>query len=84
MVLTNTSGAFGRIISEYTMGMILAQYKRLPEYYVNQKSKVWADCGPERSLLNKRVLKKGTPDEVLVSPEFYETFHLRMGKGGEQ
>ena len=34
-------------------------------------------------LLNKRVLKKGTPDEVLSSPEFYETFHLRMGKGGE-
>ena len=33
-------------------------------------------------LLNKKVLKKGTPDEVLASPEFYETFHLRMGKGG--
>ena len=35
-------------------------------------------------LLNRRVLKLGTPDEVLSSPEFYETFHLRMGKGGEQ
>ena len=34
-------------------------------------------------LLNKRVMKKGTPDEVLSSPEFYDTFHLRMGKGGE-
>lgn len=34
-------------------------------------------------LLNRRVLKAGTPDEVLSSPEFYETFHLRMGKGGE-
>ena len=34
-------------------------------------------------LLNKQVLKKGTPDEVLSSPEFYQTFHLRMGKGGE-
>ena len=34
-------------------------------------------------LLNKRVLKAGTPDEVLSSPEFYDTFHLRMGKGGE-
>ena len=35
-------------------------------------------------LLNKKVLKAGTPDEVLSSPEFYETFHLRMGRGGER
>ena len=33
-------------------------------------------------LLNKRVMKVGTPDEVTSSPEFYETFHLRMGRGG--
>lgn len=35
-------------------------------------------------LLNKKVMKAGTPDEVLTSKEFYDTFHLRMGKGGEQ
>ena len=35
-------------------------------------------------LRNRRVLKAGTPDEVLSSPEFYETFHLRMGRGGER
>ena len=34
-------------------------------------------------LLNKKVLKAGTPEDVLSSPEFYETFHLKMGKGGE-
>lgn len=34
-------------------------------------------------LLNKRVLRMGPPEEVTSSPEFYETFHLRMGKGGE-
>ena len=33
VILTNASGAFGRIISEYTMGMILAQYKRLPNKF---------------------------------------------------
>ena len=32
-------------------------------------------------LLNKRVLRMGPPEEVTASPEFYETFHLRMGKG---
>lgn len=59
-ILTNASGAFGRIISEYTMGMILAQYKRLPQYYVNQKNKIWADLGSERSLLGKTVVILGT------------------------
>ena len=34
-------------------------------------------------LLNKKILKSGPPEEVLSSPEFYETFHLRVGKGGE-
>jgi len=34
-------------------------------------------------LLNKRVVKAGPPAEVLASDAFYETFHLRMGKGGE-
>lgn len=60
VTLTNASGAFGRIISEYTLGMILSQYKRLPGYYVNQKKKIWADLGPEKSLLHKRVLILGT------------------------
>jgi len=60
VTLTNASGAFGRIISEYTVGMILAQYKRLPQYYVNQKNYIWADLGPERSLLNKTVVILGT------------------------
>ena len=41
VVLTNASGAFGRVISEYTIGMILSQYKRFPGYYVNQKEKLW-------------------------------------------
>ena len=33
-------------------------------------------------LLNRSVLKIGSPDQVLSAPEFYDTFHLRMGKGG--
>lgn len=33
-------------------------------------------------LLNREVLKCGIPSQVLGSDEFYDTFHLRMGKGG--
>lgn len=32
-------------------------------------------------LLNKQVLCSGTPAQVLSSPSFFDTFHLRMGKG---
>lgn len=34
-------------------------------------------------LLNKKVLKAGAPEEVVASPEFYETFHLKMGRKGK-
>ena len=34
-------------------------------------------------LLNRRVLRVGPPEEVISSPEFYDTFHLRVGRGGE-
>lgn len=89
VVLTNASGAFGRIISEYTMGMILSMYKRLPEYYVNQKKKVWADLGSERSLLGKRVVILGTGNvggNIAQKLHAFGTYNIginRSGKMGE-
>ena len=89
VILTNASGAFGRIISEYTIGMILAQYKRLPQYYVNQKNKVWADLGAERSLLNKTVVILGTGNvgsNIAQKLHAFGTYNIginRSGKCGE-
>lgn len=60
VILTNASGAFGRIISEYTLGMILSMYKRLPQYYVNQKKQLWEDLGAERSLWQQKAVILGT------------------------
>lgn len=85
VILTNTSGAFGRIISEYTMGMILAQYKHLPEYYVNQKKKVWADCGRERSLYGKRVLILGTGNvgsSIAQKLHAFGTYNIGINRSG--
>ena len=85
VTLTNASGAFGRIISEYTMGMILAQYKRLPEYYVNQKKKVWADCGSERSLLHKRVVILGTGNvgsNIAQKLHAFGTYNIGINRSG--
>ena len=85
VVLTNASGAFGRIISEYTLGMILAQYKRLPQYYVNQKNGVWADCGTERSLLNKRVVILGTGNvggNIAQKLHAFGTYNIGINRSG--
>ena len=87
VTLTNASGAFGRIISEYTMGMILSQYKRLPGYYVNQKSKIWADLGPEKSLLNQRVLILGTGNvgaSIAQKLHAFGTYNIGLNRSGNQ
>ena len=87
VILTNASGAFGRIISEYTMGMILAQYKRLPEYYVNQKNKIWADLGTERSLLGKTVLILGTGNvgsSIAQKLHAFGTRNIGINRSGKQ
>ena len=85
VVLTNASGAFGRIISEYTIGMILAQYKNLPGYYVNQKKKIWADLGHERSLLGKKVLILGTGNvggTIAQKLHAFGTYNIGLSRSG--
>lgn len=86
VTLTNASGAFGRIISEYTLGMILAQYKRLPGYYENQKKKIWADLGSERSLLRKRVLILGTGNvggTIAQKLHAFDTYNIGINRSGK-
>lgn len=85
VILTNTSGAFGRIISEYTMGMILTQYKSLHKYYVNQQRRVWADLGAERSLLNKKVLILGTGNvgsSIAQKLHAFGTYNIGINRSG--
>lgn len=59
VILTNATGAFGVIISEYVIGSILSVYRHLDKYYENQKNCQWKDEGAEMSLHNKEVLILG-------------------------
>ena len=61
-VLTNASGAYGPIISEYVMAGILSHYRNLPAYGRNQKSGLWQDLGREECLEGKTALILGTGD----------------------
>ena len=62
VVLTNGSGAYGRTISEYVIGAILAHYRNLPRYWDQQKQGLWRDAGAERCLDGRTVLILGAGD----------------------
>ena len=60
--LTNASGAFGMIMSEYAIGAILSLYRRFPQYWEQQKMHIWQDAGSEECLYGKTVLLLGSGD----------------------
>lgn len=62
VVLTNMSGAFGTVISEYAIGAILSLYRRFPVYWRQQQEEIWQDAGSEDILYGKTVLLLGTGD----------------------
>lgn len=62
VLLTNMSGAFGVIMSEYAIGAILALYRHFPTYWNQQRIGLWQDAGAEESLYGKNVLLLGTGD----------------------
>lgn len=62
VALTNASGAFGPIMSEYALGAVLTLYHRFPAYLQNQRQERWEDAGAERSLRGKLALIFGAGD----------------------
>ena len=56
IMLANASGAFGGVISQYTVGAILNICHKFHIYRDNQKKSLWEDMGMETSLSGKRVL----------------------------
>lgn len=62
VVLTCAAGAYGPAVSEHMLAMLLALYKRLPEYRDRQHHQAWGDLGPVQSLHGKTVLVGGTGD----------------------
>lgn len=60
--LTNATGAFGAVISEYIIAGILAIYRRLFDYKEQQKKELWKDAGSELQLMGKHVLILGAGD----------------------
>lgn len=58
-ILTNASGAYDITVSENMMAYTMALFKRLPEYYENQKEHIWQDQGNVTSAWGATVLVLG-------------------------
>lgn len=61
-VLTNASGAFGGIIAEYAVGAIIALYRGFPQYWDNQKRRIWVQQDRARTIFGTHALLLGTGD----------------------
>lgn len=62
VALTNASGAFGKIISEYVIGNILALYRGLPNYWKNKQKHLWVQNRSSETIYGKNILILGTGD----------------------
>lgn len=58
-LLTNASGAFGEVISEYVVGGILCLFRDFFAYRENQSERRWRDTEKERMIYGSRVLILG-------------------------
>lgn len=56
MRLTNASGGFGTIISQYVLGQILSIMQNFPAYNRQKELGIWRDVGPVDSLEGKSVM----------------------------
>lgn len=62
LTITNASGAFGTIISEYVIGTIIALYRSFPTYWHNQHQHLWQPSNSSETIYGKTVLILGTGD----------------------
>ncbi len=75
MRLTNASGAFGHIISQYVVAQILSIMLNLPGYHCQQQQELWNDLGPVASLEGATVLIFGTGNIGTEITERLKGFH---------
>jgi phosphoglycerate dehydrogenase-like enzyme len=85
--LTNMRGAYGSVMSEYALAMILSFYRRLFPYRRNQERHEWLDLGTENSLAGKTALIFGAGNIGVKTAEKLKTFRtfnvgVRRSAGG--
>ncbi|MDD6880517.1 MAG: D-2-hydroxyacid dehydrogenase [Firmicutes bacterium] len=62
IVLANASGAFGMVMSQFALGMILSVMFNFKDYHIQQQNIIWEKKGPVKSLDKAKVLIFGAGD----------------------
>ena len=62
LCITNASGAFGKVISEYVIGNIVSLYRNFPKYWGNQRTNKWEPNPSTSTVFGKEVLILGAGD----------------------
>ena len=78
LTITNTSGVFGTIISEYVIGSIIALYRSFPTYWRNQQQHLWQPSDSSETIYGKTVLILGTGDLGTQLAHRLKAFHTHI------
>ena len=62
ITLANASGAFGMVMSQFALGMILSVMFNFKDYHIQQQDVIWEKKGPVKSLEKAKVLIFGAGD----------------------
>lgn len=77
-VITNVTGAFGEVISEYIIGGVLALCRGLFRYRDQQRRHIWQDIRSEKSLYTKNALILGCGDIGSATAAKLRTFGMNI------
>ena len=62
VTLCNVSGAYGQIMAEHALGLLMAICRRIPHYYSNMARHDWRRSKPDKPIENSNVLILGAGD----------------------
>lgn len=78
VIITNVTGAFGVVVSEYIIGGVLALSRRLFRYREQQRRHIWQEIPQENLLYGKNALILGCGDIGTATAEKLRAFGMNI------
>lgn len=78
VIITNVTGAFGGVISEYIIGGVLALSRKLFQYREQQRRHIWQEIPQENLLYGRNTLILGCGDIGTSTAEKLHTFGMNV------
>ena len=78
VIITNVTGAFGVVVSEYIIGGVLALSRRLFRYREQQRRHIWQEIPDENLLYGKNALILGCGDIGTATAEKLRAFGMNI------